>query len=182
MLSSIISIVIKLVGKPPFDHLNVTLESSQIVPLPRTWVETTPKRCNQIKIMPFIQTGLTHSESANPKTTTRYVYNMSLFLVPRLLNRWQRASCARCLQTKSRDLTTPRSSKPPLPDSADVIVPEIEVRQGCALPQHSCKTFCPSLADPIGVEIEVSQRWTLCQHSCKTLCPSLAYLIDCSRD
>jgi hypothetical protein len=58
------------------------------VPLPRTWVETTPKRCHQIKIMPFIQTGVTYSESAHPKTTTRYVYNMSLFLVARLLNRW----------------------------------------------------------------------------------------------
>jgi len=78
----------KLVGKPPFDHLNVELESSQTVPLPRTWVETTAKRCHQIKIMPFIRTGVPYSESAHPKTTTRYVYNMSLFLVARLLNRW----------------------------------------------------------------------------------------------
>ena len=53
-----------------------------------------PKRCNQIKIMPFIQTSLAQSQSASPKATTLYVYNMSLFLVACLLNRWQRASSA----------------------------------------------------------------------------------------
>jgi hypothetical protein len=169
MLSLIISVVIKLVGKPPFDHLNVTLESSQIVPLPPTWVETTPKRCHQIKIMPFIQTGLAHTESGIQKTTKRYVYNMSLILVAHLLNRWDRASYARCLQTKARRLTTPRSSKPPFPDSADVIVTEIEVSQRWALPQHSCKPLCPSFAYLIVPEIEVSQRWALPQHSCKPL-------------
>jgi hypothetical protein len=57
-------------------------------------------------------------------------------------------------------------------DSADPIVAEIEVRQCCALPQHSCKTFCPSLADVIGVEIEVRQRCALRQHSCKTRSPT----------
>jgi hypothetical protein len=80
-----------------------------------------PLKCNQIKIMPFIQTFLAQSESASPKATTLHVYNMSLFLVACLLSRWQRASSARCLQTKARGLTTPRSSKPPSPDSADVI-------------------------------------------------------------
>jgi hypothetical protein len=48
-----------------------------------------PKRCNQIKIMPFIQTGLAQSESASPKATTLYVYNMSLFRVVCLLNRYK---------------------------------------------------------------------------------------------
>ena len=32
-----------------------------------------PKRCNQIKIMPFIQTCLAQSQSASPKATTLYV-------------------------------------------------------------------------------------------------------------
>jgi hypothetical protein len=31
--------------------------------------------------MPFIHTSLAQSESARPKATTMYVYNMSLFLV-----------------------------------------------------------------------------------------------------
>jgi hypothetical protein len=31
-----------------------------------------PKRCIQMKIMPFIQTTLAHSESAQPKATTLY--------------------------------------------------------------------------------------------------------------
>jgi hypothetical protein len=50
------------------------------------------------KIMPFIQTSLAQSESASPKATTLYVYNMPLFRVALLhaclLNRWQRASIA----------------------------------------------------------------------------------------
>jgi hypothetical protein len=49
-----------------------------------------PKRCNQIKIMPFIKASLAEGQSARPKATTLYVYNMSLFLVACLLNRWQR--------------------------------------------------------------------------------------------
>jgi hypothetical protein len=75
-----------------------------------------PKRCNQIKIMPFIQTSL------RPKCKTEgyHAYNMSPFLVACLLKRWQRASSARCLQNKARGLTRPRSSKPLCPDSADV--------------------------------------------------------------
>ena len=167
ILSSIISVVIKLFERPPLDQLEVTLESSQIVPRPRTWVETTPTPCNQIKIMSFIQTGLAHSESGSQNTTTRYVYNMSLFLVARLLNIWQRTSCPRCLQTKGRVLTLPRSSNPPLPDSADGIVPEIEVCQHRALWKHSCKTLCSTCSDPIGVEIKVGQRCALRQHSCE---------------
>ena len=111
-----------------------------------------------MKIMPFIQTSLAQSESARPKATTLYVYTMSLLIVACLLNRWQRASSARCLQKQTRGLTTPRSSKPPFPNSADVIAAEIEVSQRCALPQHSCKTLCPSLADLIVEKIEVSQR------------------------
>ena len=80
-----------------------------------------PKRCNQIKIMPFIQTSLAQSQSASPKATTLYLHNMWLFLVPCLLNRWERASSARCLRNKARGLTTSRTSKSPCPDSADVI-------------------------------------------------------------
>jgi hypothetical protein len=38
----------------------------------------------------------------------------------RCLHRWQRASSARCLQNEARGFTTPRSSKPLLPGSADV--------------------------------------------------------------
>jgi hypothetical protein len=114
-----------------------------------------PKRCNQIKIMPFIHTSVAQSESASPKATTLYVYNMSLFLVACLLNRWQRASSARCLQNKARCLTTPRSSKPPSPNSADVIGAEIEVSQRCALCKHSCKALCPACSDQIPAEIEV---------------------------
>ena len=56
-----------------------------------------PKRCNQIKIMPFIQTSFRASESARPKATALYVYDMSLFLVACLLNRGKPASSARCL-------------------------------------------------------------------------------------
>jgi hypothetical protein len=51
-----------------------------------------PKWCNQIKIMPFIQTCLAQSQSASPKGTTLYVYNMSLYLVACLLNKCQSAS------------------------------------------------------------------------------------------
>ena len=50
-----------------------------------------PKWCNQIKRMRFIQTCLPQSESASPKDTALYVYNMSLFLVVCVLNRWQKA-------------------------------------------------------------------------------------------
>ena len=99
--------------------------------------------------MPFIQTSLAQSESASSKATTLYVYRMLLFLVACLLNRWQKASSARCLENKARGLTTPRSSKPPFPDSADLIVAEIEVSQRCALRQHSCNPLCPGLSDLI---------------------------------
>ena len=63
------------------DQLDVTLESSKRVKMALTWVATIPSDANQIKIMPFIQTSLAQSESASPKTTTLYVYNMSLFLI-----------------------------------------------------------------------------------------------------
>jgi hypothetical protein len=76
------SVVIKLVGKPPFDHLNVALESSQIVPLPPTWVETTPKRSHQIKIMPFIQTGLPHNESGSQKLRSGMCTTCCSFWLP----------------------------------------------------------------------------------------------------
>jgi hypothetical protein len=121
--------------------------------------------------MQFIQIFLAQSESASPEATTLYVYNMSLFLVACLLNRWQRASSAWCLQNKARDLAAPRSSMSPFPDSANAIATEIEVSQRCALPQHSCQTLCPVCADHIVSEIEVSQRWALRQHSSKTLRP-----------
>jgi hypothetical protein len=52
-------------------------------------------------------------------------------------------------------LTTPRSSKPPSPNSADVIGAEIEVSQRCALCKHSCKALCPACSDQIPAEIEV---------------------------
>jgi hypothetical protein len=162
------------------DQLDVTLESSKIVKLQGSHLgRDDPKRCNQIKIMPFIQTCLTQSESASPKATTLYVYNVSLFLVACLLNRWQRASSARCLenQNKARGLTSPRSTKPPM-HSADVIGAEIEVSQFCALRQNSCNAFCPASSDLIEAEIEVSQRWALRQHSCKPLCPSIADVIE----
>jgi hypothetical protein len=128
--------------------------------------------------MPFIQTGLAHSESANPKTTTRYVYNMSLFLVPRLLNRWQRASCARCLQTKAPCFTTPRSSKPLGFVCVDLIEADIEDRQHRALRKNSCEQPCPSIPDTIAPDIEVSQSCALRQHPCKTPCPSWSDLIS----
>ncbi len=51
--------------------------------------------------------------------------------------------------------------EPPLSDSADVIVPEIEVYQDRALSKHSSKTLCSTCSDPIGVEIEVCQRGKL---------------------
>ncbi len=38
--------------------------------------------------------SLAQSESASPKATTLYLYNMSLFIVVCLLHRWQRASSA----------------------------------------------------------------------------------------
>ncbi len=76
------------------DQLDVTLESSKIVKTGSHLRRDDPKRCNQIMIMPFIQTCLAQSESASPKATTLYVYNMSLFRVACLLNRGQRASSA----------------------------------------------------------------------------------------
>ncbi len=72
------------------DQLDVTLESSKIVKLTLVWVATThlvPRKCNQTKIMTFIQTFLAESESASPKATTLYVHNMSLFLVACLINK-----------------------------------------------------------------------------------------------
>jgi hypothetical protein len=78
---------------------------------------------------------------------------MSLFLVACLPNRWQGASSARRLQNKARGLTTPRSSQPPSPDSADVIASEINVSQHWALRQHSCKKLCPGWSDLIEAEI-----------------------------
>jgi hypothetical protein len=80
-----------------------------------------PKRCNQIKIILFIQTSLAQSESASPKATSLYVYTRSLFLVACLPSRWQRASRARCLQTKAGGLITPRSSKPLFPGTLNSI-------------------------------------------------------------
>ncbi len=73
------------------DQLDVTHESSKRVKLALT---DDPKRYNQIKIMPFIQTCLAQSQSASSKAITLYMYNMSLFLVACLLNRWERASSA----------------------------------------------------------------------------------------
>jgi hypothetical protein len=72
----------------------------------------------------------------------------------------------------------PRSSKPPLPDSADFIGAEIEVSQRWALRKHSCKPLCPGCSNFIVTEIETSQRCTLRQHSCKTLCPCCSDLIE----
>ena len=92
---------------------------------------------------------------------------MSLFPVVCLLNRWQKASSARYLQKKVRDLTTSWSSKFPSPDSADVICTENEVIQYCALTQYSCKPLCPLWSDLIVTEIEVSQCCALPQYSCK---------------
>ena len=98
---------------------------------------------------------------------------MSLFLVACLLNRWKRASSARCLQKKTRGLTTPRSSKPPA--CFDIISAEIEVSQRCALAQHSCKPLCPACFNVIAPKIEVSQRCALRQKSCK--CPAFTHCI-----
>ena len=58
-----------------------------------------PKRFDQVRIMPFIQTCLAQIQSASLKTTTLYVYNMSIFpVVDRLLNRLERTSSVRYLQ------------------------------------------------------------------------------------
>jgi hypothetical protein len=46
-----------------------------------------------------------------------------------VLNIWQRASSARCLSKKARGLTTPRSSKPPSPDSLDAIESETRLEE-----------------------------------------------------
>ncbi len=102
--------------------------------------------------MPFIQTCSAQSESASPKATTLYVYIMSLFLVACLLNRCKEQAVQApppppreylhlLLQNKARDLTTSRSSKPPFPDSANVIAAEVEVSQRRALRQNSCKSL-----------------------------------------
>jgi hypothetical protein len=64
-------------------------------------------------------------------------------------------------------LTTPRSSKPPSPDSADIIGAEIVVSQRWALLQHSCKPIYPACADFIVAELEVIQ------HSCKAFYPNI---------
>ncbi len=84
-----------------------------------------------------------------------------------------------CLQNKARGLATPRSSKPPFSDSADVIEAEIEVSQRWALPQHACKLLCPAFADLIASEMEVSQRCALRKHSCKPLCHACPKMIAC---
>jgi hypothetical protein len=148
--------------------------------------------------MPFIQTCLDQSESASPKATTLCVYNMSLFLVACLQNRWQRASSARCLQTnKARGLTTPRSSKPLFPDLFDIIATEIEVDQLPALSQHCCKALWSGCSEiRIAAEIKVLQRWACAstpaslftarpfisqvrQHSCKPLYGSSFHFFGC---
>ena len=82
------------------------------------------------------------------------------------------------LQNKARGFTTPRSSRTSFPDRADFIAAEIEVRQRCAPPQHSCKALCPGIVDPIIAEIEASQRWALCQPSGKRpLCPGCSEVV-----
>ncbi len=52
--------------------------------------------------MLFIQTGSAQSKSTRPKTTTLYVYNMSLFLVVCLLIRCQRVISVNCSSSSSR--------------------------------------------------------------------------------
>ena len=66
-----------------------------------------------------------------------------------------------------RDLTKSRISKPPFPDSADVIDSEIEVNQRWSLYKHFWKPLCPSIADFIVTEIEVIQRYAQPQHFCR---------------
>lgn len=51
------------------------------------WTSPGPTVMQSNKIMPFIQTSLGEGQSARPKATTMYVYNMSLFLFVCLLNR-----------------------------------------------------------------------------------------------
>jgi hypothetical protein len=77
------------------------------------------------------------------------------------------------LQKKTVVDTTPRSSKPLFPDSADHIEAEIEVSQRGALRQHSRKALGACCVDHIEAEIEVSERCALRQHSCKALCKHL---------
>ena len=118
--------------------------------------------------------------SARPKATTLYVYNIVAFLVACLLNRWQRASSASCLQQKTRGLTTPRSSKLPSPNISDVIAAEQHLRchRRWALRQHSSKTLCPGIADPI---VRLRSRCASAGHCASTLASlsasaALAYL------
>jgi hypothetical protein len=77
-------------------------------------------------------------------------------------------------------LTTPRSSKPPFPDSFDAVVFEIEMSQRWALRQNFCKTVCPACSDLIESELEVCQRCALFQHSCNTICSLFFYPIIAS--
>jgi hypothetical protein len=116
--------------------------------------------------MKFFQTCLDQNESARPKDTTLYVYNMSLFLVDCLIN-WddkeqQRASSTRCLQKKDRVLTTPRSSKSPFPDSIGLIDDDIEVYhwQIPTLSHHSYKPLCTGWSEVIIIFTE-TRRVTL---------------------
>ena len=82
---------------------------------------------NQIKIMPFIQTSVAQSQSDSTKATTLYVFNMSLFLVVCVLNRWQRARVLIEVKADARLWPSPRDSVLH-PDSVDDIAAEVEVK------------------------------------------------------
>jgi hypothetical protein len=65
---------------------------------------------------------------------------MLLVLVACLLNKWQRASSASCLQIKASGLTTPQILKPVFPNSADVIVKiaQLEITQKRKIDSAEC--------------------------------------------
>ena len=68
-----------------------------------------------------------------------------------------RTSSARWLQNKVRGLTTPRSSKPPSPNSVGVIAVEIKVSPSFDWTDtrlHSWKSLCPRIVDVIVCESE----------------------------
>ena len=89
-----------------------------------------PKRCNQMKIMSFIQTSLAETESASPKSTTLYVYNMSFVLVACLLNRWERA--AKCIWDRGESAL----------DTVPALLTDFLLHQYCCRTTYSIQSNC----------------------------------------
>jgi hypothetical protein len=98
--------------------------------------------CNQIKIMSFLQVSLDQSDSASPKATTLYVYNMSLYLVACLLNRWKKSKQCKVPRKRGQRLDHATKLEASFPGSSDVIATEIRLCPACPDLGWYVKTPC----------------------------------------